>query len=300
MLVNTKEMLQSARNGKYGVAQPNVWDFQSMRAVIRACQSESAPVIMGLAEAHTHYMSVSDFAEMARYFAEITNVPIALHLDHGNTYKTIVQAIRAGFTSVMMDASSTPFEENVRRTKAIVEMAHACCVTVEAELGHVGVGSDYGAVGDILTDPDEAERFVSETGVDSLAVSIGTAHGVYKGVPKLDYDRLAALRAKVSVPLVLHGGSGTGDEAIAKCITLGISKVNICTDLMIASAEGYDAAAKEMSAAAFADCLLEGEKGYIEKLRHYIRVFGASGRMADVRIKKAYEEVNKADIAGDA
>ncbi|WP_082759892.1 class II fructose-bisphosphate aldolase [Abyssisolibacter fermentans] len=279
MLVTTKEMFKVAMQNKFGIAQPNAWDLHSLRAIIRACDEKNAPAIIGLAEVHFNYINLKEFATLVKMYANEVDVPIALHLDHGSTYEGIVNAIHAGFTSVMIDASSKPYEENVKMTKEIVKIAHTCGVTVEAELGHVGMGDNYKNVGDEFTSPEQAKDFIEKTKVDSLAVAIGTAHGEYKGTPKIDFDRLVEIRKKVDVPLVLHGGSGTGDETINKCIKSGISKVNICTDLMKAASKKT----KESGKTNYVDLCMVGEDAIKECLEHYFEVF---------------ESVNTADIIG--
>ncbi len=269
MLVTTKEMFKAAMKNKFGIAQPNAWDLHSLRAIIRACDSKRSPAIIGLAEVHFNYANPKEIASLAKMYANEIDVPVALHLDHGETFEGIVSAIHAGFTSVMIDASSKSYEDNIKMTKEIVKIAHACGVVVEAELGHVGAGSDYNNVGDMFTSPEQAKDFIEKTQIDSLAVAIGTAHGEYKGTPKIDFDRLAAIREKIDIPLVLHGGSGTGDETLNKCIKLGISKVNICTDLMKAASKKVS----EIGVTNYPDMCMTGEDAIKECLEHYFDVF---------------------------
>ncbi|MDF2882649.1 MAG: class fructose-bisphosphate aldolase [Clostridiaceae bacterium] len=279
MLVNTKSMLLDAKRDKYGVAQPNAWDLNSLRAIIRACEEKKSPAIIGIAEAHFKYMNIVEATNLLRIYANNISIPLALHLDHGSSYEAVISAIRNGFTSVMIDASSEKFEENVRRVSEVVKIAHACGVTVEAELGHVGMGTDYekidGELKDKFTSPQQAKKFVELTEVDSLAVAIGTAHGEYKGTPKLDFERLTEISNSVEIPLVLHGGSGTGDEALSKTIKLGISKVNICTDLMKAATSKVRPIIDKLN---YADALLVGEESIRECLEHYFDVFGSTNQ----------------------
>lgn len=279
VLVNSKEMLFKARKEGYGVAQPNVWDLHSLRAVIQGCEEKRSPVIVALAEVHFDYIDPYEIMNMARFYMEKADIPIAMHLDHGNTFEACVNAIRAGFTSVMLDASMLSFEENVKRTAEIVKIAHKCGVTVEAELGHVGQGEDYEKIDkdlkDLFTNPEQAQEFVDLTGVDSLAVAIGTAHGEYKGTPKIDLTRLKEIRNMVNVPLVLHGGSGTGDNTLKKCIDMGISKINICTDLMKAGAAAVNSVLNEKN---YIDLGMAGEEGIKKCLQRYIDVFGCVGK----------------------
>lgn len=269
MLVTTKEMFKAAMEHKFGIAQPNAWDLHSLRAIIRACDSKNSPAIIGLAEVHFNYAKPKELAALAKMYANEINVPVALHLDHGETFEGIVSAINAGFTSVMIDASSKPYKENIEMTKEIVKIAHTCGVVVEAELGHVGAGADYSNAGDMFTSPEQAMDFIEETKIDSLAIAIGTAHGEYKGNPKIDFDRLKAIREKIDIPLVLHGGSGTGDETLNKCIKLGINKVNICTDLMKAASKKIS----ESRVTNYPDLCMIGEAAIKECIEHYFKVF---------------------------
>ena len=217
------------------------------------------------------------FGEMCRQLAFRTEVPVAVVLDHGSSYDQAVWAIRAGFTDIMVDRSTLPYEENAAQVKELVKIAHSVGVGVEAELGHVGQGAHYeqdGVTG--LTIPEEAVAYVQETGVDTLAVAVGTAHGVYSGVPKLRFDLLAELREKVPVPLVLHGGSGTGDENLAKACEMGICKVNIANDL-------YQGALNELakydsSKGAYRTFAYISE-GYKKVAMKYMDICGSSGRL---------------------
>lgn len=279
MLVNSKEMLIKASKEKYGVAQPNVWDLHSLRAVIRGCEEKRSPAIIALAEVHFDYINPYEMMSIAKFYLEKSDLPFVMHLDHGNTYEACVNAIRAGFTSVMLDASQLPFAENVKRTAEIVKMAHQCGVTVEAELGHVGQGEDYEKIDtdlkDLFTNPEQAQKFVELTEVDNLAVAVGTAHGEYKGTPKIDFTRLKELRNMVKVPLVLHGGSGTGEETLQKCIEMGISKINICTDLMKAGTAEVSQVINEKN---LIDSGMAGEEGIKNCFQHYLDVFGCVGK----------------------
>ncbi|MEW6696305.1 MAG: class II fructose-bisphosphate aldolase [Bacillota bacterium] len=235
MLVSPKLMLEKARKNNYAIAHANICDLHTLRAIIKACEEAQKPVIIGVAEVHFKYISLEEAANFVKFYAARTDLPVALHLDHGLSVDTAEKAIKLGYTSVMIDGSKYSFDENVKLTSSVVEMAHKYGVPVEAEIGHVGVGSDYESksqeLKDLYTDPKEAVEFVRKTGLDSLAVAIGTAHGDYKGVPEIDYDRLVEIRKAVDVPLVLHGSSGTGLDKIRKCVELGINKVNIFTDL---------------------------------------------------------------------
>ncbi len=230
MLVTMKEILDRANAGCYGVVAPNVTAEMDARACIEVAEDENSPLILDVAMIHT-----SDIFFHGSYLtrlADSASVPVAINLDHGATFEDAIKAIRSGFTSIMVDRSSLPYEENLEQVKELVRIAHAVDVSVEAELGHVGTGSSYNETGnDLLTDPNQALDYIKQTGIDCLAVAIGTAHGAYVGVPHLDFERLIAIKNKVGIPLVLHGGSGTGDDNIAKACKLGINKVNVCNEL---------------------------------------------------------------------
>lgn len=301
MLVNTEAMLKAAKQGRFGIAQPNAYDSLSVRAIIKAAQSRSCPVIIGLAEAHFQYMSPEEMAAIVKFYANETDIPVALHLDHGSSYGAVIRAIRAGFTSVMMDASKMSFEDNVKTVGEIVKVAHAAGVTVEAELGHVGVGLEYEHIdaqaNDLFTNPAQAVEFVSLTGIDSLAVAVGTAHGEYKGTPKLDFDRLSAIATAVDVPLVLHGGSGTGDALLSKAVACGISKVNVFTDLIKAATAKAAGAYQTMS---YPDAALVGEQAIQQCLEHYFGVFGSTGHAKDIVTAKQFIVRDDFDRGGAA
>ena len=193
------------------------------------------------------YADVDLFYANVKTAAEKAAVPVVMHLDHGSSFDLAMQAFRAGYTSIMIDGSPKPFSENVQVTRAVASACHPAGIPVEAELGKVGGKEDdlIGGEGNPYTDPREAQAFVEATGVDFLAVAIGTAHGVYKGVPRLDLDRLREIRAIVSIPLVLHGTSGVPDDTVRACIARGICKVNYATDLRIAFTKGVSAYLKE-------------------------------------------------------
>lgn len=232
MFVPMKEILDAAYAGKYGVPAVPSNNEILIRASIEAAVEANSPLIFltsnrGLAE-FNHYM--------IRYFAEQVDIPVASCLDHSPSFEDCVMGIRTGVSAIMADRSMLPFEENVAQVKLLADVAHAAGVSIEAELGHVGQGSNYAVDGvSMLTDPEEAKKFIELTGVDGLAVAIGTAHGAYVGTPHLDFDRLAEIDAVCHTPLVLHGGSGSGDDNIHKACTMGIAKVNVVTDVLNAN-----------------------------------------------------------------
>ena len=237
MLVTMKAILLHAKENNYGVTAPNIQNEDMARAVVREEEKCNAPMIIDI-NSWVH-PDIPWLVNFCRDLAIRSTVPIAINLDHGKNYHDMILGIRSGFTSIMVDRSSLPYEENVAQTKEVVKMCHELNISVEAELGHVGQGEQYDTDGiSNLTVPEEASQFIKETGVDCLAVAIGTAHGVYKGIPKLDVDRLSQIREVVSIPLVLHGTSGVPDDAVRECIRRGICKVNYATDLRIAFSNG--------------------------------------------------------------
>lgn len=234
-LVTSKKMLLDAQKGGYAVGAFNVENMEMVKAVISAAEELHAPVMMQTTPSTVDYGTLETFTAIARAEASKASVPVCMHLDHGSSFKLAARAIKEGYTSVMIDGSHESFEDNIALTKKVVEVASASDIPVEAELGKVGgKEDDLESDTDTNTDPDEARIFVERTGVDSLAVAIGTAHGVYVGTPVLDKERLSQIREKVSVPLVLHGASGLSDEDIADCVHRGICKVNFATELRIA------------------------------------------------------------------
>ena len=208
-------------------------------AVIRACEETNSPAILQTTPSTVKYAGLDMYYANVATAAKKAAVPIALHLDHGNSFELAMQALHTGYTSIMIDGSKLVLDENIALSKRVADACRACGIPVEAELGKVGGKEDDMSCDDPgYTDPDDAVRFVNETGVTSLAVAIGTAHGIYKGEPKLDVERLSEIRKVVSVPLVLHGASGVPDEAVRDCIRRGISKVNFATELRIAFSNG--------------------------------------------------------------
>lgn len=235
MLVSTKEMLQRARREGYAVPAPNFFDFRSASAYLEVAEALNKPLILAFAQAHMDQLGLEDAAMIGRYLAKKGSVPVALHLDHGTDETIIKQAIDLGFTSVMIDASQEKIEENIMKTKAIVAFARPREVAVEAELGHVGAGDNYEDhehSDSIYTKASEVEKFIEMTDVDSLAISIGTAHGIYKGKSKISFNTLHDIFSKTAIPLVLHGGSSSGEENLHRCATEGIAKINIFTDIV--------------------------------------------------------------------
>lgn len=239
-LVNTKQIFKKAQEGQYAVGAFNVENMEMVMAVISAAEEMNAPVIMQTTPSTVEYAGLDYFIENVKVAASRSNVPVAIHLDHGSSFELASKAFRIGYTSIMIDGSHGDFESNIEVSKLVADMCKASDVSVEAELGKVGGKEDDldGGDGGLYTDPLEAKEFVERTGVDSLAIAIGTAHGMYKGDPKLDLDRLSAIREVVSIPLVLHGGSGIPDSKVQEAIRRGICKVNYATELRIAYTSG--------------------------------------------------------------
>jgi len=275
-------LLRNARDGGYAVGAFNIFALEFLPSILRAAEELQSPVMLQINPVHFY---LSDLPEYLRYVkAQIAKakVSVGLNLDHGKSKQVILQGIQAGFPSVMFDGSKLPYSENLRQTKEIVELCHAVGVTVEAELGTL---NDDGleitaAVRDrLFTDPMVAAEFVTETGVDSLAVAIGNAHGFYNGDPNLDFERLQQIRQKVSVPLVLHGGSGISDADFKKAISLGISKINIYTDMSAAAFQRV----KEITAmndqpGDYPSMLYQARLAVEKVVKEKMRVFGSEGK----------------------
>ena len=239
-LVTSKELMLDAQRNHYAIGAFNVENMEMVQAVIAAAEELSAPVIVQTTPGTLKYAAPELYYANVAAAAKAAKVPVGMHLDHGSSFDLALRAFRAGYTSIMIDGSQKEFEENIALTKSVVDACHAGGIPVEAELGKVGGKEDDldGGEGNGYTVPEEAAEFVARTGVDTLAVAIGTAHGVYKGIPKLDVDRISRIAELVSVPLVLHGTSGVPDETVRECIIRGMCKVNYATDLRIAYTEG--------------------------------------------------------------
>lgn len=238
-LVTSKEMLLDAQKGNYAVGAFNVENMEMVMAVVEAAQEMQSPVILQTTPSTVKYAGLNLYYANVKAVAERASVPVALHLDHGDSFELAVQALREGYTSVMIDGSHLPLGENTKLVRRVVETCRPCRVPVEAELGCVGGKEDdlvNSCVG--LTLPDHAVEFVQQTGIDFLAVAIGTAHGVYKGTPRIRLDLLSEIKKRVFIPLVLHGTSGVDDDVVRSCIQEGICKVNYATDLRIAFSDG--------------------------------------------------------------
>ena len=235
MLVNMVDILAKAKKGKYAVGLFNTTDTDMLEAAITAAEKLESPIIIGTAEILLPYGELKLIAPALIAAAKRASVPVVVHYDHGLTYERCIEALQLGFSSVMFDGSAGDPALNTKQTAEIVRLAHAMGASVEGEIGHVGLGAtDDGLATDSYTTPQEAIDFVNATGVDALAVAIGSAHGVYKSKPRLDIQRLREISAAVDTPLVLHGGSGLSDDDFRNVIADGISKINIFTDLCLA------------------------------------------------------------------
>ncbi|RLI17642.1 class II fructose-1,6-bisphosphate aldolase [Candidatus Bathyarchaeota archaeon] len=304
MLVTNKELLLPAMKKGYAVGAFNIQNLESLLAVVEAAVEEKSPVIVAVTPSSIKYGGLAYLTKIVRTAAESAPVPMSLHLDHGKDFETVSKCVEAGFTSVMIDGSFLKFEENIALTKRVVDLAHAKGVSVEAELGRLA-GVEESTVEEreaVLTDPDSAKEFVEQTGVDTLAVAIGTSHGAYKfkGEAKLDFERLRLIRERVNIPLVLHGASsvpqwiiqkavkygaelagakGIPEEHIKKAISLGISKINIDTDLRLAFTatirEVLSTKPKEFDPRKILGPAKEAMK---EVVKSKMRLFGSSGK----------------------
>ena len=244
MIANLNDVLMPAKKGRYAIGLFNTFDIELARAVLNAAEEKGSPVIYGTAEVLLPYGTLEDIAPSLLAMAKAASVPVVLHLDHGLNKETCIKALELGFSSVMYDCSTETYEDNVRKVKEMADIAHSFGASIEGELGHVGDNDGSAEAADdtdrssFFTDPALAKDYVEQTGVDALAISVGNAHGTYKFPPKLDFARITDIADAVpSTPLVLHGGSGISDQDFKKAIELGISKVNIFTDINSAGAK---------------------------------------------------------------
>jgi len=273
-LVTMKALLERAKKNNRGVGAFNVGNMEMVLGAVKAAEDSGTPIIMQIAEVRMKHSPLELMGPMMVEAAKNAKVDIAVHLDHGLTIEKVKQALGYGFTSVMFDSSAYPYEENIKRTKEVVELAKKYGATVEAELGHVG-GSEDGSKDNavLYTDPSQALDFVTQTGIDCLAVAIGNAHGNYKSAPVLAFDVLDEVHKAVSIPLVLHGGSGITDDEFQKLIKHGIVKVNIATanfNGVTREAENYFKTGENHN---YFDLNLAMVKGIYDNVRHHINVF---------------------------
>ena len=281
MYVSMTDILQDAHKNNYAVMAVNSINMEMARAVISAAEEERSPIIvnigMGQMKKHAH---ANVMVPLIKKLAEEAKVPVALNHDHGQDLDFIIKCIQDGFSSVMIDASSFPFEENVHRTSTIVKLAHPHNICVEAELGHVGqADASDNDKDDLYTTVKEANQYIDDTGVDALAIAIGTAHGAYKQKPKLDLQRLQDIRKSTDVPLVLHGGSGLSDDDFKNAIKYGIAKVNIFTDMCVAGANAAYEYLKANEGCVQMSAYLEARNKKVEAIKNVtmekMRLFGS-------------------------
>lgn len=239
-LINPLEFIKVAQKNGVAVAAFNVHNLETVQAVVEAAAEERAPVMIQTTPGTLKHAGIPYIGAMVKAASELHRIPIALHVDHCSSFQTIVQCIRYGYTSVMIDGSKLPYQENVDLVRKVVDVAKAAGVAVEGELGKIGGTEDELTVDEreaTFTVPGEALQFVEATGIDTLAIAIGTAHGEYKGEPKLDFERLSAIKELINLPLVLHGASGVPDDSIREALRRGICKINIATELKIPMAK---------------------------------------------------------------
>ena len=279
MYTTSKEMILEARRGGYAVPAFNAENLEMVQAIIEAAEEARSPVMIQTTPSTVKYITLRQAVAMVKADAEAATVPVSLHLDHCESYEAVAAAIDAGYSSVMIDASKLPYEENIAVTQKVVAKARPLGITVESELGTVGGKEDGHSAEIAYTDPDEALDFFTRTGIDIFAIAIGTAHGFYKGEPKLNFELLAKIKDMIDCPLVLHGGSGIPDEMIKRTIELGINKVNYATELR--------AAATKAVREALVDESIIDPKKYMGKARdavrelclHKIDVCGSRGKI---------------------
>ena len=276
MLVTLREVLKDAQEKKYGVGLFNTVNLEMAKGVLAAAEELKSPVIIGTAEVLLPYASLEELAYFLVPMAKKASVPVVLYYDHGLTDKKIVEAMRLGFSSIMYDCSTDTYENNIARVAQMVKIADMFGASVEGELGHVGANDESAGDDSIYTEPEQARDFAQRTGVDALAVAIGTAHGAYKEKPRLDIGRLAEISRTVPVPLVLHGGSGLSDEDFKNCVANGISKINIFTDINCAAAKAARDFYKE--GCGLTDIQNQITEAVKQETMKKMRIFGSAGR----------------------
>lgn len=280
--VTLRDVLAEAEYGGYAVGAFNTNNMEIVQAIVEAAEEEKSPVILQASQGALKYAGIQYITAMVRAAADVSSVPVVLHLDHGTSFEQTMLCLRHGFTSVMFDGSKYSLEENIAATRRVADVAHAMGASVEGELGKIGGTEDDISVDErdaLFTDPDEAQRFVTESGVDALAVAIGTAHGPYKGEPKLDFDRLDIINKRVETPIVLHGASGVPAESIRKAISLGVCKINIDTELRQAFTRGVQQVVQNKPGEYDPRKILGPAKEEMKAIvKEKMRLFGSSGK----------------------
>jgi len=276
------EFLPKAKANKFAVGQFNMNNLEFAKAITEAAMAEKSPFIFGVSEGALKYMGIEYTVAIAEAAAKQSGLPIALHLDHGSTFEVAMKCIRAGFSSVMFDGSHHSFEDNIRLTKEVVKAARAMGVSVEGELGTIGGVEDDISVDEAdaaLAKPEEAIRFYEETGVDCVAIAVGTAHGMYKGEVKIRYDIIEEVAKAIPVPIVLHGGSGVPDEAIRLSIAAGVGKINVNTENQVACTEAIrEVLNKDAKVYDPRKYLTPAKNAMVEVVRSKIQLFGSSNQ----------------------
>lgn len=271
MLVTLHEVLKTAEERKAAIPGFNIDNIETVEAVMEACEEEKWPVILTVGQYAVKAGKMKFLSDIVKEVGNESNIPVVLHLDHGISFEQIIEALRLGFTSVMYDGSNKPFEENVKESLLAVRSAHAVGVSVECELGAIGGAEDGMSHASLnLVDVSEAEKFVSVVNCDALAIGIGNAHGIYKGTPQLDFNRLIKCRMLGMPPLVLHGGSGIPSEMIQKAINLGVRKINVATELRLEFMKGMEAVIKEKD---FYKMYSSGKRNVTNLARYKIQLF---------------------------
>jgi fructose-bisphosphate aldolase class II len=279
-LVSIKEQLQRATEERFAVPLFDAFEMAAVEGIFAAIETKKAPAIVAIYDAFLSLPAVPAHAAFIREMARLSPMPVSLMLDHGSSPAQCEKALALGFTDVMYDGSKLSIDENIAETSRVVSAAHAAGAAVEAELGHVGQGSDYEALGaarDAFTDPDTVGRFVADTGVDYLAVAVGTAHGLYKGQPHIDIGLIKKIRTTTDIPLVLHGGTGLSEAQYRDAIGAGIAKINISTDLIIAATDTMIGAARA-EGASYLGIVHAAREAYRDRCSYYLDLFGASGK----------------------
>jgi fructose-bisphosphate aldolase class II len=281
-LVNLNEIMERAEREKYAVGAFNCNNMEIVQAIVEAAVEENSPVIIQASQGAIKYAGLDYIIALVRTAADNNDIPICLHLDHGTDFNQVKDCIDRGFSSVMYDGSQHSLEENIRITKEVLEIARTKNVSVEGELGKIGGTEDDVHVDEAdanYTDPEEAKRYVDETGIDALAVAIGTAHGQYKGEPKLRFDILEEIKKRVNIPIVLHGSSGVPDEAIRRAVELGVRKINIDTNIREAFVKGVHKAIEDNPQEIDPRKILGPAKAEMKEIvREKIRLFGSAGK----------------------
>jgi tagatose bisphosphate family class II aldolase len=294
-LVNPINLIKNAQLRGVAIAAFNVHNMETIQAVIEGAAEERSPVIIQTTPGTLKHAGIPDIAATVKAEAELYNIPIALHVDHCTSFETIVRCIKYGYTSVMIDGAHLPYEENVAIVKKVVDISHFANVAVEAELGRIGGTEDDMSLDEraaTFTVPEEAVAFVKATGIDTLAIAIGTAHGMYKGEPKLDFERLSSIRNLLDLPLVLHGASGIPNDSIKEAVRRGISKINIATELKLPMALAIQECFRKNPNESDPRKYMGAAKQAVKKVvKEKIRLFGSNGLADQLNINTISQQV---------